>query len=104
MERRRFVGPEGSVKPIKSLNSEPSHILNTETLTRVHDGRFPEQMRSFLLRPSVISQAKGSCYLELKHQTDLRCLWTTWYWQKSVKRFLIRGTFIGEVDFAAICF
>ena len=100
MERRRFVGPEGSVKPIKSLKSESisSDILNTETLTRTHDGRFPEQMRSFLLRPSVISQAKGSCYLELGN-TKLTCaVYGPRGTGKIGKTFLDQGNVYCEVD------
>lgn len=74
-ERRRFTGPEGAVKPIYNPqvypNAEASALLNTETLTR-SDGRFPEQMRPLILRPGVIAQAKGSCYLELGG-TKLTC-------------------------------
>lgn len=74
-ERKRFVGPEGSVKPVFNLSRYPNltenDILNSETLCRL-DGRFPEQLRSLLIRPNVLTEAKGSCYLELGN-TKLTC-------------------------------
>ena len=98
MERRRFVGPEGSVKPLKSLLHDPSNLINTETLTRAVDGRFPEQMRPFIIRPAVISQAKGSCYLELG-KTKLTC---AFYGPRASgkigKTFLEQGNIYCEID------
>lgn len=74
-ERKRFVGPEGAVKPVLNLEKylilKENDILNENTLTR-RDGRFPEQMRSLEIRPNVLAEAKGSCYLELGN-TKLTC-------------------------------
>ena len=98
MERRRFVGPEGSVKPLKPQLHDPSNLLNTETLTRNVDGRFPEQMRSFSIRPSVIPQSKGSCYLELGN-TKLTCaIYGPRGTGKIGKTFLDQGNVYCEVD------
>lgn len=98
MERRRFVGPEGSVKPLKLSNLDPNCLINTETLTRAADGRFPEQMRSFNVRPNVISQAKGSCYLELGN-TKLTCaIYGPRGTGKIGKTFLDQGNVYCEVD------
>lgn len=98
MERRRFVGPEGSVKPLKLSTLDPNNLLNTETLTRAVDGRFPEQMRSFNVRPNVISQAKGSCYLEIGN-TKLTCaIYGPRGTGKIGKAFLDQGNVYCEVD------
>lgn len=98
MDRRRFVGPEGSVKPLKAHRIESTDLFNTETLTRLEDGRFPEQMRSFTMRPNVISQAKGSCYLEIGN-TKLTCaVYGPRGTGKIGKTFLDQGNVYCEVD------
>lgn len=98
MERRRFVGPEGSVKPLKPLIHDPSNLINTETLTRSVDGRFPEQMRPFSIKPAVISQAKGSCYLELGN-TKLTCaIYGPRATGKISKTYLDQGNVYCEID------
>lgn len=98
MERRRFVGPEGSVKPLKFSKYKGNDLLNTETLTRLEDGRFPEQMRSFTMRPNVIVQAKGSCYLEIGN-TKLTCaVYGPRGTGKIGKAFLDQGNVYCEVD------
>ena len=100
MERRRFLGPEGSVKPLKAKaqNSSSNDLLDTETLTRFVDGRFPEQMRAFSMRPSVITTAKGSCYLEIG-KTKLTCaIYGPRGTGKIGKTFLDQGNVYCEVD------
>ena len=100
MERRRFVGPEGSVKPLKSneISDSSRVILDTEILTRSNDGRFPEQMRTLTLRPGFVSQAKGSCYLEIGN-TKLTCaVYGPRGTGKIGKTFLDQGNVYCEVD------
>ena len=100
-ERKRFVGPEGSVKPVFNLSKFPSlteaDILDSETLCRL-DGRFPEQLRSLVIRPNIITEAKGSCYLELGN-TKLTCaVYGPRSSGKQGKTYSNRGTVYCEVD------
>lgn len=107
MERRRFVGPEGSVKPILDPIKYPaldaSSLLNTETFTRSLDSRFPEQMRALTVRPDVITQAKGSCYLELGN-TKLTCaIYGPRGSGKIGKTYLDQGNVFCEIDLLPFC-
>ncbi len=100
-ERKRFVGPEGSVKPVFNLSNYPklteNDILNSETLCRL-DGRFPEQLRSFLIKPNVLTEAKGSCYLEVGN-TKLTCaVYGPRLSGKQSKTYSNQGSIYCEVD------
>lgn len=100
-ERKRFVGPEGAVKPVLNLEKYPvlqaKDILNEDALTR-RDGRFPEQMRSLQIRPNVLAEAKGSCYLELGN-TKLTCaVYGPRAGGKQGKTYCTRGSIYCEFD------
>jgi len=99
MDRRRYVGPEGSVKPLNlQLNDPSTPSIDAETLIRKYDGRFPEQMRSLIIRPNVIVPARGSCYLELGN-TKLTCaIYGPRGSGKIGKQFLEEGNIYCEVD------
>jgi exosome complex component MTR3 len=96
MDRRRNAGPEGSVKPLAVKTEEP--IIDTETLIRSYDGRFPEQLRALTIRPNVIVSARGSCYLELG-RTKLTCaVYGPRGSGKIGKTFLEQGKLCCEID------
>lgn len=68
VDRRRNVGPEGSVRPfpdplLLETPKDKSIMLN-ENLVRL-DGRYPEQIRGCNIKVGIISGAAGSCYVEI---------------------------------------
>ena len=67
MDRKRFAGPEGSVRPLLDPLIHPTSskgkLLDTDTLFR-QDGRYPEQLRPVTINMGTITRAPGSAYLE----------------------------------------
>jgi exosome complex component MTR3 len=62
------------------------------------DGRFPEQLRSLVIKPNVLTEAKGSCYLELGN-TKLTCaIYGPRLSGKQGKTYSNRGSVYCEVD------
>ncbi|RUS91318.1 hypothetical protein EGW08_000932 [Elysia chlorotica] len=68
-DTRRLTGPESSQSP---YNFAPCSKLNLSNLEKRPDGRSFEQLRPLFLRTDVVSQARGSSYIEM-NETKAIC-------------------------------
>ncbi|ESO83192.1 hypothetical protein LOTGIDRAFT_236786 [Lottia gigantea] len=98
VDSKRICGPEITKNPYNFLingNEKGELIINGKR----RDGRKPDQARPLFLRPGLISQAKGSAYIEQNH-TKVIC---AVYGPREVIRkedFSMKGQITCEFKFA----
>lgn len=98
IDTKRISGPESSNSPLKfQEDSVVTPVLNKEG--KRADGRGPEDARPIFLKADVISQAKGSAYLEMGN-TKIIC--AVYGPREIVKRldFSINGQLYCEFKYA----
>ena len=101
-DTRRITGPESSQSPfdfcpskIKDEGSNEDMILSKQKRS---DGRLAEQLRPIFLRAGVISQARGSAYIEMNHTKAICAV----YGPREVQRredFSLKGQLTCELRF-----
>ncbi|CAE1138284.1 MTR3 [Acanthosepion pharaonis] len=98
IDTRRITGPETSQTPYSFCKEPEKKALLDENQER-WDGRSHDQMRPTFLRAGVISQAKGSAYIEL-NKTKVIC---AVYGPREITRreeFSMKGQLTCEFKFA----
>lgn len=97
LDTRRITGPETSKNPRDFC---PTAVLNLDDLEKQRpDGRDSTQMRQLFVQCGVISQAKGSAYIEM-NQTKVIC---AVYGPREVQRredFSLKGQLTCDFRFA----
>lgn len=99
-DTRRITGPESSKSPFDFCPSISTASLDPSTLEKQRpDGRDSTQLRPLFLKAGVISQARGSAYIEM-NQTKAIC---AVYGPREVQRredFSLKGQLTCEFRFA----
>ncbi|XP_046548922.1 exosome complex component MTR3-like [Haliotis rubra] len=96
-DTRRLTGPEGTISPYSLAKNDP-HVPVTDGTERA-DGRKPDKVRPLFLRAGLITQARGSAYIE-QNETKVIC---SVYGPREVVRkedFSMKGQLTCEFKFA----
>ncbi|EFP92384.2 uncharacterized protein PGTG_18371 [Puccinia graminis f. sp. tritici CRL 75-36-700-3] len=112
IDRRRFVGPETSA-PFPDFPTSSSTSTHSTTNTGRADGRIHSDSRPICIKVGVISQANGSCYIDIwKLESHLCCVWSQasiilvelFISVASCDQFEIRAILYGRRSHGTYCF